>query len=355
MIKFIHCADVHLGSKMEAKLPKHKAEERRVEVRKTFHRMVEYAKKEGVRAILLSGDVFDCDRPLKRDKEFFYDVVKGNPELDFLYLRGNHDSAESYEEEGLPNLKRFSEEWTGYDYGEVRVSGIEMSRKNALSLYSTLQLDEKRKNIVMLHGQVSSTLGVDKINVHKLADKYIDYLALGHIHSYSENKLDDRGRYAFSGCLEGRGFDECGEKGFVLLEVDGEISSKFIPFAERTIEEYAVDITGTGKAYEAYRAVKNAVRFVPSNLYRILLTGEIAYENDALAADVESLLSGDCYFVSVKDKTLRKIERADYEGDISLRGEFIRQVMANPAWDDERKSRIITLGLKALENREVEG
>ena len=174
MIKFIHCADVHLGSKMEAKLPKHKAEERRVEVRKTFHRMVEYAKKEGVRAILLSGDVFDCDRPLKRDKEFFYDVVKGNPELDFLYLRGNHDSAESYEEEGLPNLKRFSEEWTGYDYGEVRVSGIEMSRENALSLYSTLQLDEKRKNIVMLHGQVSSTLGVDKINVHKLADKYID-------------------------------------------------------------------------------------------------------------------------------------------------------------------------------------
>ena len=47
MIKFIHCADVHLGSKMEAKLPKHKVEERRVEVRKTFHRMVEYAKKRG--------------------------------------------------------------------------------------------------------------------------------------------------------------------------------------------------------------------------------------------------------------------------------------------------------------------
>ena len=39
MLKLIHCADVHLGSKMEAKLPKEKAEERRGEVRKTFHRM----------------------------------------------------------------------------------------------------------------------------------------------------------------------------------------------------------------------------------------------------------------------------------------------------------------------------
>ncbi len=57
-LKLIHCADIHLGSKMEAKLPREKAEERRGEVRATFHRMVEFAKREQVRAILLSGDIF---------------------------------------------------------------------------------------------------------------------------------------------------------------------------------------------------------------------------------------------------------------------------------------------------------
>jgi DNA repair exonuclease SbcCD nuclease subunit len=41
MQKFIHCADIHLGSKMESKLSKDKADERRAEVRKTFLRMVE--------------------------------------------------------------------------------------------------------------------------------------------------------------------------------------------------------------------------------------------------------------------------------------------------------------------------
>ena len=123
MLKMIHCADIHLGSKIEAKLPKAKAEERRGELRATFQRMVDYAKREGVRAILLSGDVFDSDRPLKRDKEFFYDVVKGNPEIDFLYLRGNHDGEESYVEEGLKNLKTFLGEWSAYTYEDVTVSG----------------------------------------------------------------------------------------------------------------------------------------------------------------------------------------------------------------------------------------
>ena len=354
MLKLIHCADVHLGSKMESKLPKAKADERRGEVRKTFHRMVEYAKNEGVRAILLSGDVFDSDRPLKRDKEFFYDVVKGNPEIDFLYLRGNHDGKESYTEEGIANLKTFSAEWAGYEYGNVYVCGLEIARENASSLYTMLKLDKAKINVVMLHGQIASTAGVDKINPVKLADKHIDYLALGHIHSYSENKLDDRGRYAFSGCLEGRGFDEIGEKGFVLLEIDDGVKSTFVPFSQRKIEQVEVDISDTENVYGAYQTVKAQVKFHSADLYRIHLVGDIAYESETLAEDVERLLANDCYFVSVKNRTLKKINPEEYEGDLSLRGEFVRAVLTDPDLTEERKRQMITLGLKALSGQEVD-
>ena len=354
MLKLIHCADIHLGSKMESKLPKHKADERRGEVRKTFHRMVEYAKNEGVRAILLSGDVFDSDRPLKRDKEFFYEVVKGNPEIDFLYLRGNHDGKESYTEEGIANLKTFSNEWSGYAYGNVYVCGLEIARENASSLYTTLKLEKSKINLVMLHGKISPTAGVDKINPAKLAEKNIDYLALGHIHSYSENKLDDRGRYAFSGCLEGRGFDEIGEKGFVLLEIDGAVKSTFIPFAQRTVHEIAVDVSGTQNGYGAYQTVKAQVKFNPADLYRIELVGEIAYEGETLAEDVEDYLAEACYFVSVKNRAVQKINPDEYLGKASLRGEFVRTVLAKTDISDARKSEIITLGLKALAGREID-
>lgn len=354
MLKFIHCADIHLGSKMEAKLTREKADERRAEVRKTFHRLVEYAKKEGVRAILLAGDIFDSDRPLKRDKEFFYDVVKGNPELDFLYLRGNHDGEESYTEEGISNLKTFSNEWTAYEYGDTVIYGLELVKENALSMYTTFKADKDRKNIVMLHGQVGSSSGADKINTAKFAEKHIDYLALGHIHSHSQNKLDDRGMYAYSGCLEGRGFDETGEKGFVLLEVGDTLDSRFVPFAERTIHEEFVDISTAQNAYSAYQTVKAQVKFNAKNLYRIHLVGEIEFDNDALCKDLEKLLANDCYFVSVKDGTQRKLDLTAYEGDISLRGEFIRSVSAHTEWSNEKKRQVIALGLKALSGREVE-
>ena len=54
-----------------------------------------------------------------------------------------------------------------------------------------------------------------KIEVYELKNKNIDYLALGHVHKYKMEKLDNRGIYCYSGCLEGRGFDECGDKGCV--------------------------------------------------------------------------------------------------------------------------------------------
>ena len=95
-MKILHCADIHFGSKIESKFPKEKSDERKREVRAAFLRMVEYAKRNNIGAIILAGDIFDSDRPLKRDKEYFYSVVRNTPEIDFLYLCGNHDTMESY-------------------------------------------------------------------------------------------------------------------------------------------------------------------------------------------------------------------------------------------------------------------
>lgn len=353
-MKMIHCADVHLGSKMEAKLPKEKADERKKEVRAAFERMVQYAKKEGIRVILLAGDVFDSDRPLKKDKTFFYSVVRNNPEIDFLYLRGNHDSMESYTESDLDNLKTFGTEWKSYAYGEVTVSGIEMAPENAVSLYATLHLNPAKKNIVMLHGQLASAAEMDKINLAGLRNKYIDYLALGHVHSYAEGSLDERGRYAYCGCLEGRGFDEIGEKGFVLLDIGDKTESRFVPNSCRKIEEASVNISGAEDIYSAYRRAAAQLQYSKEDMLRVYLTGEISFDNDGLAEEVERLLAPGFYFVSVKDRTLRKFDVDALKGDISLRGEFIRTVLAKEAYTDEQKQQIISVGLKALRDGKLD-
>ena len=70
-MKIIHSADIHLGSKIEAKLTKEKADIRKAEVRQAFNKMVNYAVLNDIKIILISGDLFDSARPLKKDKEYW--------------------------------------------------------------------------------------------------------------------------------------------------------------------------------------------------------------------------------------------------------------------------------------------
>ena len=350
-MKFIHTADIHLGSSMESRLPHDKAAKRAAELRHTFESMTEYAKEHDIHLILLAGDVFDSDRPALADKQRFYDVVKNCPDIDFLYLRGNHDSETSYTETDIPNLKTFSDKISFYKYGNARFYGLELTSDNSTDFYDTLDFSPTYKNIFMLHGQTGSSKGEGLICLPALRDKNIDYLALGHIHTYRCEKLDGRGLYAYSGCLEGRGFDETGEKGFVTVDTD-DIDPIFEPFARRTIHEIKVDITGAKSVFHALQTAKSRIDIPKEDMLRIIFEGETDCDTDTLSDDAYSEFSG--YFcTSIKNRSLRRIDADEYKDEVSLRGEFVRCVLASADYDDADKSRIITLGLNALDGREL--
>ena len=354
-MKIIHCADIHLGSKLESKFPKEKSDIRRIEVLNTFNRMIDYANDNGIKIIILSGDVFDKDKPKTKDKENFYKAIEMNPQIDFLYLKGNHDKDGAYLGSDFANLKRFDKEnFTSYEYDGVCISGIEMDQSNAKTFYSQLSLDKNKLNIVMLHGDVTDSVGMDKVKIDMLKNKGIDYLALGHIHSYKYGKIDDRGIYAFSGCLEGRGFDETGEKGFIELDVTDKIAYKFIPFASRTIYDVDVDITGCSDLYDIKTKVTEAVKDIDKeNILRINLVGEVSVDTDFNEKDIEVHLSK-YFFVDVKNKTTIKLNVDDYNDDKSLIGEFIRGVYNNNEYSDEEKQKIVSMGLRLISGKEVE-
>ena len=163
-MKIIHCADLHLGSKMRAKLPEEKAEERRGEVREAFEKMLRYAKENGAEAVLISGDAFDSDRPAMRDKQLFYRAVEAHKELTFFYLRGNHDAKEENSlTEDLPNLFTFGNEWTTYSFRGVNITGAEWHAENAEKLYASLSLPENGVNIVLLHGDIGGEIDLRRL------------------------------------------------------------------------------------------------------------------------------------------------------------------------------------------------
>ena len=351
-MKIIHAADIHLGSKMDTRLGKDKAKERKAELRDSFDRMADYAESNGVSVIMLSGDIFDSDDPSKKDKESFYATVRAHPGIDFLYLKGNHDIKGLDFGERPANLKTFSDDWAYFEYGNVVIAGVEIRETNRSAFYSFLQLDKNKINIVMLHGQIGESDSNSDINLKKLRGKNIDYLALGHIHKHEEGVLDDRGEYVYCGCLEGRGFDEPGEHGFELIDVeDGKITHRFTPFSIRIINVMDVDVSGSKDNFEALNKIKLAVKFDERNLFRINLVGELGYDAHDLAEEAEMKFTGYCYCLSVKDNTRRKIDLSAFENDLSIKGEFVRRVQRREEISDSDKATIISLGLNALDGK----
>lgn len=359
-LKIIHCADLHLDSKMETNLTKEQAKERRYELLATFERMVDMGIAEGVSVILIVGDMFDTVQSnQKRLKARVLDKIKSTNEIDFLYLQGNHDKDNYFKElyEKPENLYFFSDQWNSYTYDEVVISGMEFGSGNKQKLYNNLILNENNINIVMMHGQVVNSgqhQRAEDIVLNELQDKYIDYLALGHIHKYQMDKLDYRGVYCYSGCLEGRGYDECGEKGFVLLDIiDGKIISEFRPIAKRQMHEIHIDITGVSEHNEIINGIHEMVEDISSSDYvKVVLEGQIEEDVDIDINYLSTKITGQFYTSKIEDKSEIKIDYMKYEHDLSLKGEFIRCVQELELTEQE-KSKAIRMGIHALNGKEV--
>jgi len=360
-MRIIHCADLHLDSKMETNLSKEKAKERKNEILITFERMIEYAKENDVKIIIIAGDMFDKTQITQKAKKIVKNAIYSNPEIDFIYLKGNHDEAGFIEEdEILPeNLKLFNNRnWITYEYGNISITGIEFGYQTNYEIYNSLLLEKDKTNIVVLHGQESDVDVKDKaevINLKGLRNKNIDYLALGHIHAFKEGKLDNRGIYCYSGCLEGRGFDECGQKGFVLLNIENDkIQKEFIPFAFRTLYEVNVDLTGITQNSDIEKKIKEKLIDIPSNsLVKIVLGGEAEIGEERDIEYLTKKFENDFYYVKIIDKPKRKIDFMKYQNDISLKGEFIRLVLSQESLNDEEKSKVISTGIKALAGEDI--
>lgn len=350
-MKLIHTADLHLDSVLAANLPPDLAAVRRRELLLTFSGMVNYAAEAGASVFLIAGDLFDTSHPSPEAEAYVLSVIASHPGIDFLVLAGNH--GEEYAPlNPPPNYHTFSErEFTSYTYGNVVIAGSESNA--AFGYLPPMRLEDL--NIVMLHGALTdSTSDLTGINLKFYQNRGIDYLALGHYHAYRKEALDARGVYCYCGTPEGRGFDETGEKGFVLLDTDGgKLSSVFIPFARRRIHQITVDISRLFSQRDIERAVLAALTGIPKDdMVRVTLRGYAEPDMHKDAGQIASLIDGKFFFSCVEDESNLSLRPETFEHDVSLRGEFVRMVMRSglPRADQER---IIQCGLRALDGEEI--
>ncbi len=358
-MRLIHCADIHLDSPMTSRLSADKAAQRRMELLETFCRMIDYAGNNGVSAVLIAGDMFDGDIVSTTTRAVVNRAIGSHKDIDFYILCGNHDRSNFWTDmESVPdNVHFFDEEWTRYPIGEgISLYGLQYGGRHG-DIYDSLTMNESDINIVMLHGQVaddSSAAGTDIVNVRKLRNRGIDYLALGHIHSYRREELDNRGIYCYSGCLEARGYDEAGVHGFVLLDIDtasGRIESRLVPFAKRELYELDVDITGTINVTDVIACIEEQleVKHVKTqDIVRIVLKGQISVDSKVDTDYIRHLFESEFYSFDIRDVSSHAVDIEDYIYDESLKGEFVRLVMAAEDICEADKGEVIMKGLMAI-------
>ena len=343
---------------MDSTLPAEKADLRRRELLETFLSLIDYAKEQGVHAVLIAGDLFDNVRVSATTQDVVYMAMKEATDVDFLILPGNHDaaSAATLGHHLSENVKIFGNTWESVRYGKVAISACAPAPEHCATFYQGLNLDKDLTNMVMLHGQLGTLPAPAMIDATQLRGRGIDYLALGHIHSYSEQKLDARGVAVYSGCLEGRGFDECGEKGFVELTWEnGVLSWKFVPFAHRRFYSVGVDVSNIDNVSNMLACAREEARAqeIPASaLVRFELLGSYSVDANKDISYLESSLNRDFFFAKVVDKTTLDLGEVDFTYDQSLRGAFVRTVLASDE-PEEEKQRIIQCGLRALRGEDV--
>ena len=346
-MRVIHTADLHLDSRLSLNLDSTRAKERRKELLLSFANLCRYARDNRVDVVIIAGDMFDKDRVSLKALDYVATIMNEYKEIDFLYAPGNHDGSLDFKDLKPDNLHIFKSSYNTISYKECNITGIAYNDNNKNDIYDSLVLDKNKINIVTMHGPVSDS-PKDGICISMLKDKGIDYLALGHIHSYKTGRIDSRGGYAYSGCLEGRGFDEAGPKGFILLDIDKEIKSRFIKFNYRELFNIDVDVKGFKTSLDLREGIYKGISGIDKkNMIRINLVGEFPLTLIKNLEPLEAELNGLYYLVRIVDNTHPYINPMEYEHDKSLKGEFIRMVLASDN-SQEDKERIIECGIKAL-------
>ena len=362
MVRVLHAADLHLDSAFGA-LTAEQARQRRAESRRSPERLVDWANDHGVQLLLLAGDLFDGGE-LRGDTAPLLARALGAFRGQVLIAPGNHDP---YTPEGPyartrwpDNVHIFTEnrmqsvtfpELGCTVYGAA-FTGPEQPEDNVLAGFSAPE--DGLLHIGLLHGDVTGGGSRYRpLTTAAIAASGLDYLALGHVHGCTGVQWAGRTAYGYCGCLEGRGFDELGDKGFLWGDIaPGSAELRFVPFAKRRYRLWEADVTD-GDPLEAVERL--LPRDTAEDICRLRLVG--APEMPVRPALLEQTLEGRFFALQLRDETTVRQEVWDKCGEDTLRGLFLQELRQEFAGaDDETRRRIemaARFGAAAMDNREV--
>ena len=169
VLKFLHCADVHLDTPFAGLTPE-KSDERRVGLRQNFMKMMDYVRGAGINYVLISGDLFETECATNSTAELLIREFRACSDTKFIIAPGKHDCYEGnpiYTSGRLPsNCYVFtSDKIDRFDFEEdmVVVYGWAFVNESITEspLYDRTVGDSSKINIVCGYADLDAPVGSD--------------------------------------------------------------------------------------------------------------------------------------------------------------------------------------------------
>jgi DNA repair exonuclease SbcCD nuclease subunit len=271
-LTLLQFSDLHLGAPGYAPSLGLPAEERRAlreDLEAVLERLAGLAREREVDAVLVPGDLFDDESVDLDSVALAVGAFASLAPIPVLVAPGNHDP---YRPDGyygpvlLPargrpawpeNVVLFrSEAWTTVPLPrreEISVTGSAYLRPVTLEerrLRERIPRPDSALSLLLLHGSRDGFAPRGKrltlpFSEEELLAQGFTYTALGHYHEHSVVR-DGEGlvRAAYAGCPQGRGLDETGARGALILTVTerGAEEVELVPTAERLVHRLAVEV-----------------------------------------------------------------------------------------------------------------
>lgn len=369
-IKILQCGDMHFDTPFR-ELNNKLSIVSKEELLEVLTRIIDICIKNSVDIMVMTGDIFDNLTVNKGTLAFIKAQLKRIENIKIFISPGNHDpyNTNSFYKiiEWPSNVHIFKGKMESVYIEELNtvVWGAAFNKPHIKeSLLKGVKINENYINLMVLHGEISQREGgndYNPITLNDIGECGVDYLALGHRHTYSGILREKNTSYAYAGCPQGRGFDETFDKGVILGEVyKGGVNLEFTRTSKRNYYVVDVDISKALSNEEIKSIILTKIdeEDRKKNFYKIILTGEVESYLNLKEEIIFEKLKDEFYFVKVIDKTEIKIDFDNISRDYSLKGIFVAKLLKELEEcknEDEREiiKMALKLGVQCLSEEEV--
>lgn len=342
-MKFVHIADIHFDMPFTVLNKNDLAENRRLDQRKVFKKVIDYIKENNIEMLFITGDLYENEYVRKSTIEYINDCFKQIPNTKIYITPGNHDP---YLNNSYYNQYSWNENVKIFTQMEkVQINkNIDLYGYGFTSFYSKVtnlpqSLDTSKTNILLMHadlnGATKENTEYNPILESTLMLSGFDYIALGHIH---KNNVYENKKIVYPGSLISGGFDELGKHGMVvgeINEIDRKITREFIPLDNKEFKEIEINISNINSIESIIETI-NEIKLEEDKYYKIILTGQKQVEINTL--DLLKNIDNK-NIIKIKDKTSIEYDLEKIAKEQSLKGIFVKRLLEQ--MNEENKEEIL--------------